>query len=59
MPVSIGPIIKARQDAVSMSDLLDVPTLGFEAWLSSVANALVVGQSKDAYAACHGSSRSD
>ncbi|TCU31981.1 hypothetical protein [Rhizobium azibense] len=33
VPASIGPIIKARQDAVSLADFLDEPTLGFEAWL--------------------------
>ncbi|TJW04755.1 MAG: hypothetical protein E5X42_29885, partial [Mesorhizobium sp.] len=48
VPASVGPIIKARRDAVSLADFLDEPTLGFEAWLSFVTNALVVGQSKDA-----------
>lgn len=28
VPASIGPIIKARQDAVSLADFLDEPTLG-------------------------------
>lgn len=47
-PASVGPIIKARRDAVSLADLLDEPTMGFEQWLSFVANSLVVGNSKDA-----------
>ncbi|MFG1179368.1 SIR2 family protein [Xanthobacter versatilis] len=48
VPASIGPIIKARRDAVWLANFIDEPTLGFEAWLSFVANALVIGQSKDA-----------
>ncbi len=47
LPVSIAPIIKARKDAVIAADLLDEPTLGFEAWLSFIANALVVVESTD------------
>lgn len=43
LPTSIASVIKARKDAVSKADVL-----GFEAWLSFVANALVVQQSKDA-----------
>ncbi|WP_244978852.1 hypothetical protein [Bradyrhizobium pachyrhizi] len=48
VPASVGPIIKARRDAISLADLLDEPTMGFEQWLSFVANSLVVGNSKDA-----------
>lgn len=48
IPASITPIIKARRDAVSMAELLDEPTLGFEEWLSFVANALIVRKSKGA-----------
>jgi hypothetical protein len=47
LPGSIAPIIKARKDAVLTADFLDQPTLGFEAWLSFIANALVVVDSKD------------
>lgn len=47
LPASIAPIIKARRDAVIAADLLDEPTLGFEAWLSFIANALVVVESTD------------
>lgn len=47
LPASIAPITKARKDAVIAADLLDEPTLGFEAWLSFVANALVVVESTD------------
>jgi len=47
LPASIAPIIKARKDAVITADLLDQPTLGFEAWLSFIANALVVVDSTD------------
>lgn len=43
VPASIGVIIEARKKAV-----IEKSTLGFEAWLSFVANALVVAQSKDA-----------
>lgn len=41
IPDSIVPIIKAREDAVST-----VKSIGFEDWLSFVANALVVMESK-------------
>jgi len=44
LPASIAPIIKARKDAVITADQ---PTLGFEAWLSFIANALVVVDSTD------------
>lgn len=44
LPASITPIIKARRDAVSVADLLDEPSIGFEAWLSFIANALVVAE---------------
>ena len=47
LPASIGPVIKARKDAVALAEMLDEPTSGFEAWLSFIANALVVGKSKD------------
>ena len=47
LPASITPIIKARRDAVVTAELLDEPTLGFEAWLSFIANALVVIESTD------------
>jgi hypothetical protein len=47
LPASIAPIIKARKDAVIAADLLDEPTLGFEAWLSFIANAFVVVESTD------------
>lgn len=41
---SIAPIIEARKSAVAHADLLGDP-IGFEAWLSFVANALVVAES--------------
>ncbi|TBW32203.1 hypothetical protein EYW49_22470 [Siculibacillus lacustris] len=47
LPASIAPIIKSRRDAVITADLLDERTLGFEAWLSFIANALVVVESTD------------
>ena len=47
LPASIAPIIKARKDAVIAADLLDEPTLGFEAWLSFIANAFAVVESTD------------
>lgn len=47
LPASITPIIKARENAVVTADCLDEPTLGFEAWLSFIANALVVVESTD------------
>ena len=40
LPPSIAAIIKARRDAVDLDVLGDA--IGFEAWLSFVANALVV-----------------
>lgn len=47
LPASITPIIKARKDAVITAEMFDEPTLGFEAWLSFIANALVVVESTD------------
>ena len=44
IPASIAPIIEARKSAVEHTDLLGDP-IGFEAWLSFVANALVVAES--------------
>lgn len=44
IPASIAPIIEARKSAVEHADLLGDP-IGFEAWLSFVANALVVAES--------------
>lgn len=44
IPASIAPIIEARKSAVAHADLLGDP-IGFEAWLSFVANALVVAES--------------
>lgn len=43
LPASITPIIEAREVAPLIGD-----TIGFEAWLSFIANALVIGQSEDA-----------
>lgn len=48
IPASIASIIKARKDAVGLAELLDGPVLGFEAWLSFIASALVVAKSTDA-----------
>lgn len=48
VPASIVAIIKDRNDAVGTAALLDNPILGFEAWLSFIANALVVAKSTDA-----------
>jgi hypothetical protein len=45
LPASISPVIKARKDAIIAANFLDEPTLGFEAWLSFIANALVVVES--------------
>lgn len=42
VPESIGPIIKARKDTVDSASRSGVPTLGFEAWLSFIANALFI-----------------
>ena len=47
LPASIAPIVKARNDSVKAAVHSGIPTLGFEAWLSFVANALVVVESKD------------
>ncbi len=44
IPASTAPIIEARKSAVEHADLLGDP-IGFEAWLSFVANALVVAES--------------
>lgn len=48
VPASIASIIKARKDVVGLAEPLDGPILGFEAWLSFIANALVVAKSTDA-----------
>jgi len=48
LPASITPIIKARRKAVAQAKTNKTEPLGFEGWLSFIANALVVGQSKDA-----------
>lgn len=47
LPKSIAPLIEARKNAVMTADLRDAPTLGFETWLSFIANALVVVESTD------------
>lgn len=52
LPESIKPIIKARKDAVDCAELLGEPVIGFEAWLSFIANALAV--TKVANAPFHG-----
>jgi hypothetical protein len=44
IPASISPIIESRKLAVQHADLLGDP-IGFETWLSFVANALVVAES--------------
>lgn len=43
MPASIAPILEARRVNVENADVLGEP-IGFEAWLSFVANALVVAE---------------
>lgn len=43
LPASIKPIIETRKNAVGLADLLG-DTIGFEAWLSFIANALVVAE---------------
>lgn len=48
LPASIKPIISARKDAVEGAKLSGASAMGFEAWLSFVANALVVTQSLNA-----------
>ena len=47
LPPSIAPIIESRKNAVAFADILGAP-IGFEAWLSFVANALVVTESAGA-----------
>ena len=47
LPPSITPIIKARRDALLKAEIFDEPPLGFEAWLSFIANAPVVTESTD------------
>lgn len=47
LPPSIAPIIESRKNAVAFADILGAP-IGFEAWLSFVANALVVAESAGA-----------
>jgi hypothetical protein len=42
IPAAIPPIIKARKDAVDSAHVFGEPSLGFELWLSFLANALVV-----------------
>lgn len=44
LPASIAPILEARRTNVQSANLLGEP-IGFEAWLSFVANALVVAES--------------
>lgn len=41
IPASVAPILKARRDNVLLADVLGAP-IGFETWLSFVANALVI-----------------
>ncbi|WP_216634446.1 hypothetical protein [Granulibacter bethesdensis] len=48
LPASITPIIKARRKAVAQAKIDKTEPLGFEGGLSFIANALVLGQSKDA-----------
>ncbi|MBN8190242.1 SIR2 family protein [Salipiger thiooxidans] len=43
LPASIAPIIESRQNWVQFADVLGEP-IGFESWLSFVANALVVAE---------------
>lgn len=43
LPASIAPILEARRLNVQHADLLGEP-IGFEAWLSFVANALIVAE---------------
>lgn len=47
LPPSIAPIIESRKNAVAFADILGA-AIGFEAWLSFVANALVVAESAGA-----------
>lgn len=47
LPPSIAPIIEARKNAVEFADVLGAP-IGFEAWLSFIANALVVTEATGA-----------
>lgn len=48
MPASVGQIVEARENAVDKSYIFNESILGFESWLSFIANALVVGQTIDA-----------
>ncbi len=48
LPASVKPIIAARTTAVSYANMMDEPVIGFEGWLSFIANALVVTESADA-----------
>jgi len=48
LPASIKAIISARNTAVGYAKMMDEPIIGFEGWLSFVANALVVTESTDA-----------
>ena len=48
LPASIKPIISARKSAAEEAKSSGTSVMGFEAWLSFVANALVVTQSLNA-----------
>jgi hypothetical protein len=48
LPESIKALITGRKDAVVCGGLLDDAFIGFEAWLSFIANALVVTESTGA-----------
>lgn len=48
LPASITPIITARRADVDYANMMDEPVIGFEGWLSFIANALVVTESTDA-----------
>jgi len=48
LPESIKSIITERKGAVDCAEIFDDSVIGFEAWLSFVANALVVTESADA-----------
>jgi hypothetical protein len=48
LPASIKPIISARKDAVERAKSSGTSIISFEAWLSFIANALVVTQSTNA-----------
>jgi hypothetical protein len=47
LPASIKPIIAARKTAISQMNTKGQPIIGFEGWLSFIANALVVTESSD------------